>query len=309
MATVAVVTPGRATRRGPAHHRFRLAAPYLIPAVVLYGWFLLYPMLDAVRLSFFSWSGFRTEQPAWVGFDNYVRLFTQDAVFWTSLRNSVIWVVLSLLVPTVIALLLALGLNRKKIGRNLMRAIFYIPAEFASITVAAMWRWIYNPTLGFVNQLLTAVGLGEWTQSWLGDPQFALGSIFVANIWQAVGFSMVLFLAGLQTVPVELIEASKLDGANAWQRFRAVTLPALRPTTVVVVILTIINSLKVFDLVVGMTGGGPAQSTQVLALWSYTQSFTNHQFGMGGAVATVLLIVTLALVIPYMAWSMKEEDR
>ncbi|WP_406246702.1 carbohydrate ABC transporter permease [Microbacterium sp. M] len=309
MATVAVVTQGRAKRRGPAHHRFRLAAPYLIPAVVLYGWFLLYPMLDAVRLSFFSWSGFRTEQPAWVGFDNYVRLFTQDAVFWTSLRNSVIWVVLSLLVPTVIALLLALGLNRKMIGRNLMRAIFYIPAVFASITVAAMWRWIYNPTLGFVNQLLTAVGLGEWTQSWLGDPQFALGSIFVANIWQAVGFSMVLFLAGLQTVPVELIEASKLDGANAWQRFRAVTLPALRPTTVVVVILTIINSLKVFDLVVGMTGGGPAQSTQVLALWSYTQSFTNHQFGMGGAVATVLLIVTLALVIPYMAWSMKEEDR
>jgi raffinose/stachyose/melibiose transport system permease protein len=190
-----------------------------------------------------------------------------------------------------------------------MRAIFYIPAVFASITVAAMWRWIYNPTLGFVNQLLEAVGLGDWTQSWLGDPKFALASIFVANIWQAVGFSMVLFLAGLQTVPEELMEAAKLDGANAWQRFRAVTVPALRPTTVVVIILTIINSLKVFDLVVGMTGGGPAQSTQVLALWSYTQSFTNHQFGMGGAVATVLLIVTLAIVIPYMAWSLKGEDK
>lgn len=309
MATVALVTEGRTRRRRPANHRFRLAAPYLIPAVVLYAWFLLYPMLDAVRLSFFSWSGFRTEQPTWVGIDNYVRLFTQDAVFWTAFRNSVIWVILSLLVPTVIALLLALGLNRKMIGRNLMRAIFYIPAVFASITVAAMWRWIYNPTLGFVNQLLTQIGLGDWAQSWLGDPQFALGSIFVANIWQAVGFSMVLFLAGLQSVPVELVEASKLDGANAWQRFLAVTLPALRPTTVVVVILTIINSLKVFDLVVGMTGGGPAQSTQVLALWSYTQSFTNHQFGMGGAVATVLLLVTLALVIPYMAWSMKGEER
>lgn len=309
MATVSLVTQGRTKQRRPVNHRFRVAAPYLIPAVVLYAWFLLYPMLDAVRLSFFSWSGFRTEQPAWVGIDNYVRLFTQDAVFWTAFRNSVVWVILSLLVPTVIALLLALGLNRKMIGRNLMRAIFYIPAVFASITVAAMWRWIYNPTIGFVNQLLTAVGLGDWAQSWLGDPQFALGSIFVANIWQAVGFSMVLFLAGLQGVPVELVEAAKLDGANAWQRFLAVTLPALRPTTVVVVILTIINSLKVFDLVVGMTGGGPAQSTQVLALWSYTQSFTNHQFGMGGAVATVLLLVTLALVIPYMAWSMKGEER
>jgi raffinose/stachyose/melibiose transport system permease protein len=120
---------------------------------------------------------------------------------------------------------------------------------------------------------------------------------------------MVLFLAGLQTVPPELVEAAKLDGARAWQVFRNVTLPSLRPTTVVVVILTIINSLKVFDLVVGMTGGGPAQSTQVLALWSYTQSFSNHNFGQGGAVATVLLVLSLCLVIPYMAWSMRGEDK
>ncbi|HLT68259.1 MAG TPA: sugar ABC transporter permease [Microbacterium sp.] len=309
MTTVNIITQGRRKRRPFGSQGVGTAAPYIIPALLLYGWFLLYPMLDSIRLSFYQWSGFRTETPTWVGLDNYKRLFTEDAVFPTALLNSVIWVVLSLILPTVIALLMALGLNQKIIGRNVMRAIFYIPAVFASITVAAMWRWIYNPTLGFVNQLLEAVGLESWTQSWLGDPKFALASIFVANIWQAVGFSMVLFLAGLQTVPEELMEAAKLDGANAWQRFRAVTVPALRPTTVVVIILTIINSLKVFDLVVGMTGGGPAQSTQVLALWSYTQSFTNHQFGMGGAVATVLLIVTLAIVIPYMAWSLKGEDK
>lgn len=300
---------GSARRPRRGGRAFATALPYLAPALLLYGLFLVYPMVDSVRLSFFQWSGFRTEEQVFVGLDNYVRLLTADPVFWTALRNSVIWVVASLLVPTVIALLLALGLNRPMIGRNLMRAVFYIPAVFASITVAAMWRWIYNPTLGFVNQLLTAVGLEQYTQSWLGDPRFALASIFVANIWQAVGFSMVLFLAGLQGVPNELIDASKMDGANAWQRFLAVTLPALRPTTVVVVILTIINSLKVFDLVVGLTGGGPAQSTQVLALWSYQQSFTNHQFGMGGAVATVLLIVTLALVIPYMLWSMRGDER
>lgn len=309
MTTVNIVTQGRRKRRPFGSHGFGTAAPYVIPALVLYGWFLLYPMLDSIRLSFFDWSGFRTDTPVWVGMDNYVRLFTEDAVFPRALLNSVLWVVLSLLLPTVIALLIALGLNREIVGRNVMRAVFYIPAVFASITVAAMWRWIYNPSLGFVNQILQAVGLGEWTQSWLGDPRFALGSIFVANIWQAVGFSMVLFLAGLQTVPEELMEAAKLDGAGAWQRFWAVTVPALRPTTVVVIILTIINSLKVFDLVVGMTGGGPAQSTQVLALWSYSQSFTNHEFGMGGAVATVLLIVTLAIVIPYMAWSLKGEDK
>ena len=309
MTTVNIITQGRKTRRPFGSHGIGTAAPYIVPALLLYGWFLLYPMLDSIRLSFYQWSGFRTETPTWVGLDNYKRLFTEDAVFPTALLNSIIWVVLSLILPTIIALLMALGLNQKIIGRNVMRAIFYIPAVFASITVAAMWRWIYNPTLGFVNQVLEAIGLESWTQSWLGDPKFALASIFVANIWQAVGFSMVLFLAGLQTVPEELMEAAKLDGANAWQRFRAVTIPALRPTTVVVIILTIINSLKVFDLVVGMTGGGPAQSTQVLALWSYTQSFTNHQFGMGGAVATVLLIVTLAIVVPYMTWSLKGEDK
>ena len=171
-----------------------------------------------------------------------------------------------------------------------------------------MWRWIYAPSIGAVDQALTLLGLDSWSHEWLGDPNLALYSIFVAAIWQGIGFNMVLFLAGLQQVPAELVEAAQIDGANTWQRFWAVTMPALRPTTVVVVILTIINSLKVFDLIVGMTGGGPAQSTQVLALWSYTQSFSNHNFGMGGATATVLLVISLALVIPYLAWSMKGND-
>lgn len=302
---------GAGTRPGRRSGRSRLVAalPYLLPAAGLYGYFLLYPMVDSVRLSFFEWSGFRTQTPSWVGLDNYTRLFTgADPVFWRAFGNSVIWVVLSLVVMVTLSLALALGLNRKMLGRNLFRSVFYIPAVFASITVAAMWRWIYNPTLGAVNQVLEALGLQAWTQEWLGNPRIALYSIFVAAVWQGVGFNMVLFLAGLQQVPGELVEAAKLDGARAPQIFRNVTLPALRPTLLVVVILTIINSLKVFDLVVGMTGGGPAQSTQVLALWSYTQSFSNHNFGQGGAVATVLLLISLALVVPYLAWALKGED-
>lgn len=295
--------------RKPKHRRFVKALPYLIPGVGLYAFFIAYPMLDSIRLSFFRWSGFRTEEPVFVGLENYVRLFTQDPVFWRAFVNSVIWVVLSLLIPMVGGLILAMGLNQKLVGRNLMRSIIYIPSVFASITVAAMWRWIYNPTLGLVNQVLESIGLGSWAQTWLGDPKIAIYSVFVASVWQAVGFPMILFLAGLQSVPPELVDAAKIDGANAWQVFRNVTLPALRPTTIVVVILTIINSLKVFDLIVGMTGGGPAQSTQVLALWSYTQSFSNNRFGDGGAVATVLLIVSLCLVIPYMAWSMRGERK
>jgi len=290
------------------HQRFRTALPFLLPAALLYGAFILYPIIDSIRLSFFRWSGFRTETPEFVGLDNYRRLFTADPVFWRAFGNSALWVVLTLAIPMVLGLLLALALNRQMIGRNVMRSVIYIPAVFASITVAAMWRWIYNPTLGLVNQFLEAVGLGNLTQSWLGDPRIAFYSVFAASVWQAVGFPMVLFLAGLQSVSPDIVEAAKIDGANSWQVFRNVTLPALRPTTVVVVILTIINSLKVFDLVVGMTGGGPAQSTQMLALWSFTQSFSNHNFGAGAAIATVLLVLSLALVVPYLIWSLKGDD-
>ncbi len=300
--------PVKVSKVGKRKHPVLAALPYLTPALALYGYFILYPMVDSIRLSFYKWSGFRTETPEFVGLENYRKMFTSDPVFWKAFSNSVIWVVLSLAIPMILGLLLALALNRKIFGRNLMRTMFYLPAVIASITVAAMWRWIYNPTLGLVNRTLEAVGLGDWGQSWLGDPKFAFYSVFIASVWQAVGFPMIMFLAGLQGVPEELVEAAELDGANKWKVFWNVTWPSLRPTTVVVVIMTIINSLKVFDLVVGMTGGGPAQSTQVLALWSYTQSFTNHQFGVGGAVATVLLLICLVLVVPYFAWSMREDD-
>lgn len=302
----APATPAPA--RAVTHHRVMRSIPYLAPAVLLYGIFLLYPMLDSIRLSFFSWSGYATDAQEFVGLKNYRYLLTQDAVFWGALRNSMIWVVLSVAIPMVISLLMALALNQRIWGRNAFRSVFYIPSVFASITVAAIWRWIYNPTLGALNEALEVIGLGSLAHEWLGDPDTALYSIFIASIWQGVGFNMVLFLAGLQQVPAELVDAARVDGASRWQVFRNVTLPALRPTTVVVVILTIINSLKVYDLVVGMTGGGPAQSSQVLALWSYQQSFSNHNFGAGGAVATVLLIVSMCLVVPYLAWSMKGDD-
>ncbi|MDM4761552.1 sugar ABC transporter permease [Galbitalea sp. SE-J8] len=283
-----------------------LAVPYLVPALVLYVGFVLYPLVDTVRLSFFSWSGFRTRPQDFVGVDNYVRLFTADPVFWRAMLNSVLWVALSLLVPMLLSLVLALALNRRMVGRNVFRSIFYMPAVFASITVAAVWRWIYNPTMGALNQLLDHVGLGGLAHEWLGDPSIAIYSIFAASIWQAVGFGLVLFLAGLQQVQQELVDSARVDGANAWHVFRNVTLPALRPTTAVVVVLTVINSLKVYDLVVGMTGGGPVQSTQVLALWSVTQSFQNHNVGMGSAVAVVLLVISLSLVVPYLVWSLRD---
>lgn len=283
------------------------SAPFMLPALALYGIFLLYPIVSAIFLSFFKWNGFATTPRTFVGFANYVAIFTQDPVFLTALKNSAIWVVGAVVVPTGLALGLAIALNQRVFGRNFFRSIFYIPAVVASIAVATMWRWIYNPLYGTVNSILTGMGLSRWTQDWLGQPSTALTSIFIAYVWQSTGFGMILFLAGLQTVPIELIEAASLDGANAWHRFRAVTLPALQPTTAVVLVLTIINSLKVFDLIVGMTGGGPVQTTQVLALWSYQQSFQNHDFGKGNAIAVILLLLSLVLVVPYLVRATRED--
>ena len=288
---------------------FVASLPFLAPALAAYVVFVIAPMMSAVRLSLYKWSGYNSDPQVFVGFKNYVRLFTQDPVFWTAVQNTVIWVILSILIPTTLGLLMALALNQPLIGRNLFRSVFYIPGVLAPIAVANMWRWMYNPNYGVFSEISKTLHIGDGSGvTFLSDPQVAIYAVFAAFVWQIAGLNMVLFLAGLQGVSKELVESARLDGANNWQVFRNVTLPALRPTVVIVMVLTIVHSIKVFDLIVGMTGGGPAQSSQVLALWSYTQSFLNHDFGLGNAVATVLLVVTLILVVPYLIWSTKGAD-
>ncbi|HKU29891.1 MAG TPA: sugar ABC transporter permease [Arthrobacter sp.] len=317
IATRLSETPGLKTRPSPkkpllkriAKGGFVAALPFLAPALAAYVVFVIGPMFSAVRLSLYKWSGFTTDKQVFVGFQNYVRLFTKDPVFWTAVQNSVVWVLLSLVIPTTLGLLMALALNRPVFGRNVFRSVFYIPGVLAPIAIANMWRWMYNPNYGVISDISKALHLGDGSGvTFLSDPKVAIYAIFAAFVWQVAGLNMVLFLAGLQSVSKELVESARLDGANAWQVFRNVTLPALRPTVVVVLVLTIVNSIKVFDLVVGMTGGGPAQKSQVLALWSYSQSFLNHDFGLGNATATVLLLITLVLVIPYMIWSTKGNE-
>jgi raffinose/stachyose/melibiose transport system permease protein len=316
MTSIAAPAPPAPPRKSAARRRakkathvgFIAALPFLAPALAFYLVFVVGPMAESVRLSFFEWSGFQGAPQEFVGLQNYVRIFTQDPVFWTALTNTVIWVILSLIVPVALGLIMAIALNRPLFGRNTFRSLFYIPGVLAPIAIANMWRWMYNPNFGVGVTLAELFNL-PWLAEiqWLGDRNLALYSIFAAFVWQIAGTNMVLFLAGLQSVVPEHVEAARLDGASSWQVFRHVTLPALRPITVVVVVLTIINSIKVFDLIIGMTGGGPAQSTQVLALWSYTQSFGNNEYGLGNAIATVLLVITLIIVVPYMVWTARQE--
>ncbi|MCX2695687.1 MULTISPECIES: carbohydrate ABC transporter permease [Ochrobactrum] len=283
------------------------ASILLIPALAIYGIFALYPMLDVIVMSFQKWNGLDPER-RFVGLSNYSAIFTNDPVFWVAFKNTIIWTLLSLAIPPFIGLLLALSLNQKIFGRNSLRAIFYLPVIIAPIAVATMWKWMYDPFFGLFNQLLTNWGLQSWIQDWLGNKSIALYSVFVAYIWQTVGFSMVLFLAGLQNVSQTLVEAARIDGAGRWAIFKHVTLPALRPTMTVVLVLSIISSLKAFDIVYGLTGGGPAQGTQMLALWAFTQAMQIFDFGRGAAISVVLLLITMAIVVPYLRWMQKNEE-
>lgn len=280
---------------------------FLLPALLIYLAFSVYPLLDVIHLSFMKWNGLAATKE-FVGLANYVAIFKDDPVFWGALNNTLIWTLLSILIPPVIGFFLALALNQNIPGKAPLRAMFYLPVIIAPIAVATMWRWMYDPFFGLFNGILTSLGLQSLIPDWLGDSKVALYAIFVGYIWQVVGFSMVLFLAGLQGVSQTLVEAARIDGAGRFGIFKHVTLPALGPTISIVVVLSMINSLKAFDIVYGMTGGGPAQSTQMLALWAFTQSMQIYDFGRGSAISVVLLVITLAIVIPHLYRSQKRAE-
>jgi len=279
----------------------------LAPALAVYFLFAVYPMLDVIRMSFSSWNGLDAES-SFVGLANFRAVLTTDPVFWGALVNTVWWTALAVTVPNLFAFGLALALNQNLPGRSALRVVFYLPVIIASIAVATIWKWMYDPFFGLFSNLLTEWGWQGLIADWLGDRRIALWSVFVAHLWQSVGFSMVLFLAGLQSVSTTLIEAARIDGAGRWRVFRHVTLPALKPTIAIVFVLSVINSLKAFDIVYGMTGGGPAQSTQMLAMWAYTQSMQLGDFGKGAAISVILLAVTLVVVIPYLKWTMGQSE-
>jgi len=291
---------------GVARPQFSRLALFVAPALLVYAAFALYPMIDVFHLSFLKWNGMTVERE-FVGLRNYAQVFTADPVFWRAFRNTIVWTTMSVVVPPLIGFGLALGLNQRIPFRSPLRALFYLPVIVAPIAVATIWRWMYDPFFGLVNGILSSVGQQSLIHDWIGDGKIALYFVFIGYVWQTAGFSLVLFLAGLQGVSPTLVDAARIDGAGRRQVFSHVTLPALRSTITIVVILSLINSLKAFDIVYGMTGGGPAQATQMLAMWAYTQAMQLGDFGKGSAISVVLLLITMAVVIPYLRWTLRRE--
>ncbi|MBV8177166.1 MAG: sugar ABC transporter permease [Verrucomicrobia bacterium] len=271
---------------------------FLAPSLVIYTVVVVYPMVYSAYLSLFQWDGISPTK-TFVGLGNYVILFTQNDVFWIALRNNAIWLIFALVLPTSIGLGLALLLNTKFRGSHIFRSIFYFPAVLSLAVVGLIWTWIYQPDLGLLNQVLGLIGLKSWQRNWLSDPQIALYPVIIAATWNAVGLPMLLYLAGLQTIPEELHEAAKVEGAGVVQRFIYVTFPLLRETTLIVLAITAINALKAYDIIYAMTNGGPANRTQLLSTWMYFLTYNYNQVGLGTAIAVILFSLTLIFAIPY----------
>lgn len=276
---------------------------YMLPALVIYLIVIVIPTFYTLYLSLFEWNGVSAEK-VFVGLGNYIELFTNDTVFQTGLKNNIIWTVCSLVISMTIALLLALMLKKSFKGRTLFRAIFYFPFILSNVVVATIWVWLYNPSMGLFNDILEMFGIEG--VAWLAEPKIALFAVFVASTWQHVGSSMVIFLAGLQSIPEEPYESAKVDGANSFQAFIHVTIPMLRETFIIVFATTLFYSMRVFDIIYAMTGGGPSHSTQVLASWMYYQSFTLNNVGMGSAISIILFILVMIVAVPYILWQGKK---
>ena len=271
---------------------------FLAPALVIYSVVVVYPMVYSGYLSLFRWDGISPTK-VFVGFENYITLFTKIDVFWIALKNNAIWLVIALFLPTSMGLGFALLLNSRFRGSHIFRSVFYFPAVLSLAVVGLIWTWIYHPDLGLLNQMLRAVGLKALTRNWLSDPQIALYPVIIAATWNAVGLPMLLYLAGLQTIPQELHEAAKVEGAGPIQRFVYVTFPLLRETTLIVLAITAINALKAYDIVYAMTNGGPANRTQLLSTWMYFLTYNYNQTGLGTAIAVILFSLTMIFAVPY----------
>lgn len=241
-----------------------------------------------------------------VGLQNYINLLTDDKTFRTAIVNNLIWIVLTIFITMTVSLAFAVILNKKFRGRTFFRGFFYFPSVIALIATAIIWRWIYNPNIGFINQFFQLLGI-DYSQQWISDPNVSLYAVFAAGLWQGIGQPMILFLAGLQAISPDVLEAATIDGANGIKKFFLITVPLLKDTFVIVIATLIVAAMKVYDIIQGLTGGGPNDATQMLATYMYSQVFQYNNVGYGTAVACIMVILMMIVIIPYVSFTAKED--
>ena len=300
---------GAGAKTAVASRRRRSLRPpwwFLLPALAFYGFVVLWSSGRGIVYAFTDWNGLSSTFN-WVGFENLQRVFTLN-IGTSALRNTVIFAASIMVFQNLFGLLLALALHTKVKTRGALRTIFFAPAVLTPLVTGYTWDFLLQPD-GTVNTLLRDVGLGSLAQVWLGDPRFALGAVIVAALWQSTGMSMIIYLAGLQGVPPELMEAAVLDGAGRVRRLLFVTLPLMNGALVINGLLTLIGGLGQFDLVFAMTKGGPLHATDTISTVLYTKGFQEGDIPFSSALALVMTVVVSALAITQYRLTSRQVER
>ena len=265
---------------------------WVAPALILFFVFSLLPLIVGLGLSFVSWDGVAPLR--FVGIENYIDAM-RDGAYWGAIVHNVIYAVGTVIGKMVLGFGLALVLNQAMPGRAIFRTALFLPVVLSFVVVGLMWNWIYDYNSGLINTGLSSIGLGSLKQPWLGNPSVALGALIVVDIWKWFGFHMVIFLAGLQSIPSELYEAARIDGSTRWQEVRRITLPLMVPITMINLILAASGAFNVFDVVYVMTQGGPVNATNVAMVDIYTEAFQFYHFGYASALSVVQLVLVGAI--------------
>ena len=271
----------------------RTALAFIAPALILYVLFIIVPTVSSVYYSFTSWDGISPDVK-FIGLANYKEIFT-SARFGNALKNTIILPVFISVLENAFALALAVLVDNIRWGKNFFRSAFYIPVLISGIVSGFIWKIMYNYNFGAINSILTQIGLGDFRQDWLGNTALTLIMIGVVLVWKGAGYYMIIYLASLQSVSTDVIEAAEIDGASPWQRFRMITIPLISGAFTINFTLSLINGLKVFDQINVMTDGGPGFTSETLVYLLYKVGFTEGRQGFGTAVGIMLLFIIIIL--------------
>jgi multiple sugar transport system permease protein len=282
---------------------------FVLPAVIYICLFFGYPLVQNVVMSFqnYTTSTFFTGIAPWVGFANYIAVF-KNSLFTTTVINTALFTVGSIVGQFVIGMALALFFKRRFPLSGVLRALLLLPWLLPLIASSSIWKWILDQDSGVLNQTLLFFHIIPAPVPWIDSPDVALVSVIVVNIWLGIPFNATILYGGLQGIPEELYEAGALDGATGWKAFRYITWPNLRPVVSVVLVLGVVYTLKVLDIILGLTGGGPANATQTLATNAYQQSFVLFSFGTGAAISNILVFVSLLFTVVYLRLNRRAID-
>ncbi|QGH33228.1 ABC transporter permease subunit [Gracilibacillus salitolerans] len=268
---------------------------FIGPAFIIYGVYVIYSIFMTFYYSMFNWTGIDANM-VFLGLENYVRLF-QDGVFWTSIQNNFLLVIASLLTQLPIGLIMALLLFSPIKGMRLFRSVYFMPFLMSTVAIGILFIFIYEGNYGLLNAIMGTIGLESLQTAWIGKESTAIWAVIATVCWQFAPFYMILFRATIVGIPEELYEAADIDGASGWQRFKNITLPLLMPIIITSAILSVIGSLKYFDLIYVMTGGGPNNSTELMATYMYKQTFTNFNMGYGSSISFSMFIIAFVVTV------------